>query len=186
MDRVWVRTMLGHIADLGRKYLPRRSQAPPSETAIALCRDLLSGQGEASGVALAREVIDLYLRASEVVRTAFFESVASEFVPDEEAIVAAARDFITTRSPEAYLRLAAAVERPTQELFRRLNMAPGATGVIVKMREHLLGLVDDRPCPRRASVRARGSWSTTSIERRTSSRTTKPTCAKAGSRCPLR
>lgn len=145
MDRVWVRTMLGHIADLGRKYLPRRSQAPPSETAIALCRDLLSGQGEASGVALAREVIDLCLRASEAVRTAFFERVASEFVPDEEAIVAAARDFITTRSPEAYLRLTATVEPPTQELFRRLNMAPGATGVIVKMREHLLGLVDERP-----------------------------------------
>jgi len=142
---MWVRTMVGVIADLGRKYLPRRPQASPVEMATALCRDLVSGRGEASGVALAREIVDLYGQMPEAARTAFFEHVAGEFGPDAEAIAAAARDFIAARDPETYRRLVEAVEPPTQELFRRLNAAPGATGVIVKMREHLLGLLDERP-----------------------------------------
>jgi malonyl-CoA decarboxylase len=78
-------------------------------------------------------------------RTALFERVASEFGPDADAIVAAAKDFTATRDPDAYRRLAAAVEPPTQELLRRLNTAPGAIRVIVQMREHLLTLLDDRP-----------------------------------------
>jgi malonyl-CoA decarboxylase len=145
MGRVWGRAMFGAIADLGRKYLPRRPAASPVETSIALCRDLLSGRGEASSVALAREIIELYGRMSAPERIAFFERVVSEFGPDTDAVVAAAQDFIATRDAAAYGRLAAAVEPPTQELFRRLNTAPGAIRVIVRMREHLLDLVEDRP-----------------------------------------
>jgi malonyl-CoA decarboxylase len=145
MRRVWGRAMLGVIADLGRKYLPRRPPASPVETVVALCHDLLSGRGEASSVALAREIIDLYGRMSAPERTAFFERVVGEFGPDADVIVAAASDFIATREAAAYRRLAAAVEPPTQELFRRLNTAPGAIRVVVKMREHLLTLLDDRP-----------------------------------------
>ena len=48
-------------------------------------------------------------------------------------------------TPEAYLGLSAAVESPRQELLRRINMAPGATAQIVKMREVLTGrLAHDR------------------------------------------
>ena len=144
-QRVWVRTMLGLIADLGRRYLPRRPQGSPIEVAIARCHDLLSGQGEASGVAFAREIIDLYQQVPAAARAQFFERMARDFGPDEEAIVAAARDFIATRASEAHVRLVAAVEPPAQELFRRLNMAPGATRAIVKMREHLHRLLDERP-----------------------------------------
>ena len=143
-ERVWVRAMLGFIADLGRKYLPGCPEASPLDTALTLCRHLFSGQGEASGVAIAREIIDLYRQLPDAERTAFFERVAAEFAPDAEAIVAAAQGFVATRGPEAYLRLVATVEPPTQELFRRLNTAPGATGMIVKMREHLLGLLEER------------------------------------------
>ena len=145
MGRVWGRAMLGVIADLGRKYLPRRPPASPVETVIALCRDLLSSRGEASSVALAREIIELYGRMAGSERTAFFERVVSEFGPKADAIVAAAQAFIATRQAAAYDRLAAAVEPPAQELFRRLNTAPGAIRVIVKMRGDLLTLLDDRP-----------------------------------------
>ena len=137
--------VLALLADLGRKYLPGRPVGAPVDTAIGLCHQLRSGRGEASGVALAHEVIDLYSQMPEAARTVFLERIVTEFGPDTEAIVTAARDFIATRQPDAYSRLAAAVEPPTQELFRRLNMAPGATRVIVKMREHLLGLLDERP-----------------------------------------
>jgi len=137
--------MLGLIADLGRRYLPGLPQALPAEAATALCRDLLSSRGEASGVALARQVVDLYREMPDAARIEFFERLAREFGPDDEAIVGAARDFLAARDPETYRRLAAVVEPPTQELFRRLNTAPGATGAIVNMREQILGLLEPRP-----------------------------------------
>jgi len=96
-------------------------------------------------VALARDIIDLYGHMARLERTAFFERVARELAPNADAIVAAAQGFIATRGADAYRRLAAAVESPTEELFTRFNTAPGAIRVLVKMREHLLDLLDDRP-----------------------------------------
>jgi malonyl-CoA decarboxylase len=145
MGRVWGRAMLSAIADLGRKYLPRRPPGSPVDVAIALCRDLLSSRGEASSAALAREIIDLYGRMSSGERTTFFERVASKFGYDADTVALAARAFISTRGTADYRRLVMAVEPPTQELFRRLNTAPGAIRTIVKMREHLLGLLHDHP-----------------------------------------
>ncbi len=148
-DTLWVRTMLGRIAELGRKYLPRRAGGSPVDTAIALCHDLFSARGEASGMAIAREITELYRRMPDPARAALIERIVNEFGVDEEELAAAARDFAVTRGSDAYLRLAAAVEPPTQELFRRINIAPGATGAIVKMREHLLRLLPDHPELRR-------------------------------------
>jgi hypothetical protein len=42
------------------------------ETLEGLCRDLLSGRGEASVVALARQVLDLYGRPPIQARLGFF------------------------------------------------------------------------------------------------------------------
>jgi malonyl-CoA decarboxylase len=145
MGRVWGRAMLSAIADLGRKYLPHRPPGSPVDVAITLCRDLLSSRGEASSVALAREIVDLYGRMSPVERTTFFEQVARAFGPNSDAVVLAAKEFISTRATAAYRHLVTMVEPPTQELFRRLNTAPGAIRTIVKMREHLLGLLPDHP-----------------------------------------
>jgi len=145
MGRVWGRAMLSAIADLGRKYLPHRPHGSAVDVAITHCRDLLSSRGEASSAALAREIIDIYGHMSPVERTAFFERVASAFGPDSEAVAVAAKEFISTRAPVDYRRLVLAAEPPTQELFRRLNTAPGAIRTIVKMREHLLGLLPDHP-----------------------------------------
>ncbi|MEO1282092.1 MAG: malonyl-CoA decarboxylase, partial [Pseudomonadota bacterium] len=46
---------------------------------------------------------------------------------------------------KALQRLQAAVESPRQELFRRLNLAPGATAVLVDMRRDLSRLLHDHP-----------------------------------------
>ena len=43
------------------------------------------------------------------------------------------------------VRLQATVESPRQELFRRFNMAPGATAVLVQMRGRLLQSLSDHP-----------------------------------------
>ena len=55
--------MLQTIADRGRALMAR-DRRPPSEQLSAnlvdLCEDLLSGRGEASGVALASEILARY------------------------------------------------------------------------------------------------------------------------------
>lgn len=54
---------------------------------------------------------------------AFFTSLATDFAPDETALEAAWARY--RRDGQAALpALAAAVEAPRQELFRRINLAP--------------------------------------------------------------
>ena len=145
MGRVWMSQMLGAIADLGRQYFERPADVSPLETAQGLCRDLLSEHGEASGTALAREVIELYRSLDEDDRIAFLKMLSDDFAPDAEKLREAANRYIAAGTPEAYLALSAAVESPRQELLRRMNMAPGATVEIVKMRELLNAkAADDR------------------------------------------
>ena len=53
-----------------------------SESLVELCEDLLSGRGEASGVALAREILGRYGELTTGPRIAFFEALAERFGPD--------------------------------------------------------------------------------------------------------
>ena len=56
-----------------------------SESLVELCEDLLSGRGEASGVALAREILDRYAELTTGPRIAFFEALAQRFGTDTDA-----------------------------------------------------------------------------------------------------
>jgi malonyl-CoA decarboxylase len=58
---------------------------------------------------------------------------------------AAARDYVDAPGEDTYRALATAIEAPRQELFRRLNMAPGGTPAIVGMRELILSRLREHP-----------------------------------------
>ena len=135
----------------------RRSSARP--TWSQLCEDLLSGRGEASGVALAREILARYAELTTGPRIAFFEALASRFGPDRarlDAAVAAWR----ARPPTQPRPSSIAPSEPRRlELFRRLNLAPGGTAALVRMREQLL---DAHGSPRRSRRRRRRLSSTCS------------------------
>ena len=145
MGRVWVRSMFDAIADLGRQYLERSSKQSRVERAAERCRDLMSPHGEASGTALAREVVVLYRDMTGEERSAFLEMLAREWGPDFEKVATAAEAFAKQRDQDSYLGLAASVDSPRQELLRRLNMAPGGTATIVAMRAALLKTLNGRP-----------------------------------------
>src|SRR5436309_1329204 len=86
--------MLQTIAERGRALIDRtrdRREVAERRSAslIQLCDDLLSGRGEASGVALASEIIARYSDLTIGPRIAFFEALASEFGPDHAALDAA-------------------------------------------------------------------------------------------------
>jgi malonyl-CoA decarboxylase len=137
--------MLGSIAERGRALLDRTSSRPEvraetkaPETLESLSRALLSGRGEASGVALARQLLDRYAGEPTPARIEFFRLMAREFDPDPTAIGRAWDHYRQDSSPRHLQDLLEAVEPPRQELFRRLNLAPGGTAALVAMREDLI------------------------------------------------
>jgi malonyl-CoA decarboxylase len=89
-------------------------------------------------VALARRVLDLYGRAPMPERIDFFRLLAHGFDPDPARIRRAWEAYEEDASPGNLQALLEAVEPPRQELFRRLNLAPGGTAALVGMREDLI------------------------------------------------
>jgi len=133
--------LLGSIADRGRALLDRSSRltgATKAATLVERCEDLLSGRGEASGVALATDILDRYARMKTGERIAFFEALAETFGVDRPRLEAAIEAYGRTGSDASVAELHAASEPRRQELFRRFNMAPGATLSLVRMRENLM------------------------------------------------
>ncbi len=119
--------------------------ARKTRNAIELCRALLSERGEASGASLAREALAAYQGLEGASLEAFFDLLASEFSPDPELVGRAADAYRSEPSQAHLIRLQHVVEAPRQELFRRLNMAPGGTATLVEMRRRLLLGLRTRP-----------------------------------------
>jgi len=114
--------------------------------AIELCHALLSERGEVSGAALAREALTAFRELSDAARAAYFDLLVSEFSPDPRRIAAAFEAYRSQpSSPEHLLRLQQEVEPPRQEVFRRINMAPGGTTALLAMRRHVLEGLASRP-----------------------------------------
>src|SRR3954466_6029382 len=135
--------MLQTISERGRALMDRardrRSDAAArSHSLVELCEELLSGRGEASGVALAREILALYDELTTGPRIALFEALSTKFGVDRERIDAAVDAWTREGTDEAAVELHLASEPRRQELFRRLNLAPGVTAALVSMREDVI------------------------------------------------
>jgi malonyl-CoA decarboxylase len=137
--------MLQTIADRGRALIQRREPARQrARGLVELCEDLLSGRGEASGVALARDILARYATLTIGPRIAFFEALESTFGHDRAGIDAAIASYEKSPSAETAAALHRATEPKRLELFRRLNLAPGGTAALVRMREQLMDAMDHR------------------------------------------
>jgi malonyl-CoA decarboxylase len=110
-----------------------------------MANSLLSLRGEASGVALARQLLDEYLEASEAEKLAFLLELAREFGPDLQALERAVSGWTKKPTPANALVLQQAAESRRQELIRRMNQAPGGTAALVRMREDVLRRLKDEP-----------------------------------------
>ena len=142
--------MLESVIDTGRVILELRRGGKTAghgrpEELIEQCRDLSNHRGEASGLALASEILSRYQQLSPEGRILFFELLNRDFSVDPDAVIQAAERYRHQPDDSTLAGLSKAVESPRQKLFRRMNMAPGGTSALVKMREHLLGVVRERP-----------------------------------------
>ena len=130
MNASFFQDLLGSIAERGRALIERSGGRPAAgpvgrtagfaaagpQTLEGLCRYLLSGRGEASGVALARQALDLYGRSPTQARLGFFRLLARDFGPDRDQLRAAwaAYDEAPTPPPR---------RRPRQRQRRLLSRA---------------------------------------------------------------
>ncbi len=145
MSSQWFQNIIDSIADKGRELLGLDNSTTQQGNIIALCRQLLAGRGEASGVALSQEILRVYRAMSAEARRDFFAALAQEFEPDLEQMQQAMHKYESERSAENLIALNKAVEAPRQELFRRLNFAPQGTAHLVAMRAELLDAIKENP-----------------------------------------
>ncbi len=137
--------LLASISERGRILLRRAGSSDAKQDAsglIELCEALLSGRGEASGTAMAREVLDRYRHLDEAGRLSFFEALARKFGPDWETLAQAIETWRAQPNDADASDLHFASEPRRQELIRRLNRAPGGTSELVAMRADLLDLMN--------------------------------------------
>ena len=98
MNATFFGELLQTISERGRALLDRARDrrglaASRSESLVELCEELLSGRGEASGVALAREILARYHDLTTGPRIAFFEALATRFGPDRLRVDKAVDDW---------------------------------------------------------------------------------------------
>ncbi len=145
MANAFFTDLLATISERGRTLLRRGQPDDGKEDAaglIDLCEALLSGRGEASGTAMASEVIESYHNLDEAERRAFFHALAHNFGPDQDKVNKAIEAWMAEPGDGNGGALHFASEPRRQELIRRLNRAPCGTGALVEMRADLLTLLN--------------------------------------------
>ncbi|SDT47636.1 malonyl-CoA decarboxylase [Bradyrhizobium canariense] len=141
MANAFFSDLLSTISERGRTLLRRGGSTETKQDAselLELCQALLSGRGEASGTAMAREVLDRYHHLDEAGRLAFFETLTRDYGPDREKLSHAIETWRAQPSDDDASDLHFASEPRRQELIRRLNRAPSGTSELVAMRADLL------------------------------------------------
>src|ERR1700761_9644563 len=145
MANAFFSDLLATISERGRNLLrradPEDGQTDASDL-VELCEALLSGRGEASGTAMAREVLDRYHELDEAGRRTFFEALARDFGPDRSRLTKAIEAWQAQPGDGNGSNLHFASEPRRQELIRRLNRAPRGTSDLVAMRADLLAMTD--------------------------------------------
>lgn len=138
--------LLASITEQGRSLLDPRRDRRSGAPLIDLCEALLSGRGEASGVAIAGDILTSYRELDRDQKVAAFSAFLERFGADMDAVNSAVETLqADPGDPQALRNLHRVSEPRRQELIRRLNLAPGGTRALVDMRSDLLGLLKDHP-----------------------------------------
>ncbi|MDU8909958.1 malonyl-CoA decarboxylase [Aestuariicoccus sp. MJ-SS9] len=135
------------FADLLSTVFERRFRSSEPDTndtrpIEALCLDLVGASGEVTGLASARAILTRFVGMSDADKLAFFRHLATEMDISPEAVRDSLAAYEARPGRASYRAFMSAAEPPRQELIRRLNQVPGATGALVRMRADLLRLSD--------------------------------------------
>ena len=109
------------------------------------CKQLVTGLGELNGMPLARDVIERIDELDEAPLDAFFDYLAQDLSPNPDTVLAMAQAYAQHKDAPSLIALTHAVDSPRQELFRRLNRAPGGTAAVLRLRRALMQRLPLRP-----------------------------------------
>lgn len=126
-----------------------------------LCENLIASESEGAGHTMGQQILSRFSELSPEAEAGFFRHLTEQMDIDTERLQALTTAYQNDRSPENFARLLEAAEPKRQELLRRINRVPGATGELVKMRARLLKLIKDHPSFGRTDLDFQhlfGSW----------------------------
>jgi len=119
------------------------------------CARLLSQRGEASSTEIARQIVerlqDLLAEPSRKdgarpgALERFFDHLAEDYSPEPASVLASAQAYAAQPDAAHLIALIERAEPPRQELFRRINRAPGGTAALIRLRRALLDRLPKRP-----------------------------------------
>ncbi|MFT4708815.1 MAG: malonyl-CoA decarboxylase [Candidatus Krumholzibacteriia bacterium] len=141
---------MSFFAGLVSTVFERRYRSAISKDAVGrsiedLAQDLLGSHGEVSGSTLARLILDRFVEMNTDEKLTFFAFMTHALDIDARAVRDTLKTYQDAPSKQSYRAFAKASEPARQELTRRLNQVPGATGQLVAMRKDLLRFLRDNP-----------------------------------------
>ncbi|MEJ2596305.1 MAG: malonyl-CoA decarboxylase, partial [bacterium] len=142
----FAKNIFNSIADAGENFIDDTlRRGTPLQRMENLCRDIVSHKGVASGMALAREVVNHYRELDTNEKLDFFHWLADDFGPNIEAAEKSAKDFLENPGEQAIKNLRKITKSRRYELFNRMNMAPDGTEAVVELRKDLLQYIKKKP-----------------------------------------
>ncbi|MEK9732126.1 MAG: malonyl-CoA decarboxylase [Pelagibacteraceae bacterium] len=137
--------LISSIADAGQILIGKKVIKKDLTTALQLCDDLISFKGIASGIAIAREITEIYNVFDTDQKLSFLKELNKKFSPSRNEVEKKIAQYLKEKDEKSLNDLGSAVEGNRQELIRRLNMAPNGTPFLVSMREDLLKFLPINP-----------------------------------------
>ncbi|MDC0582627.1 malonyl-CoA decarboxylase [Paracoccaceae bacterium] len=121
-----------------RRYRRRMPLQSDRRSLSALADDLVGTAGEISGLAIAEDILSRFEIMDDAQKLEFFHYLATAMNIDPASVRRTLEAYEKTPSKASYRAFASAAEPARQEMVRRLNRVPGATGALVRMRADLL------------------------------------------------
>ena len=139
-----LKKILSLIADTGQKLFKKSDiKKNDLDTIIKLCDELLSNKGMVFGITVARDITNLYQDLSQENKLKFFKKINEKYKANDSDVNEAIKVYSQSQSEKNLSKLFITAEGKRRELFRRMNIAPNGTSIIVKLREDLLNFLND-------------------------------------------
>jgi malonyl-CoA decarboxylase len=136
---------IGSSVSARQRPASRAPEPSAPEQLATHCARLMRRSGEASRIAVAEAALDAYGALEPAEKVDFFRVLLAGYSADAAAIRAAYATWDAAPTEAALAALFSTVEPRRQTLLRRLNLAPGGTLQLVRMREDLLAAMRDAP-----------------------------------------
>lgn len=133
--------LLSRVTEIGSTMISNDVELTLAEK----CQLLLENTGEATSLALSREILDNYQLLKKEEKLIFFEALFEDFGVDIAALETAISHWKDSSGNKEARLIHFASEPTSQQLIRQLNRAPGGTAALVNMREDLIKLSIKNP-----------------------------------------